>query len=207
MIYPIRYYGDPILRQKARPVTQFDDDLKQLAQDMLETLYDASGIGLAAPQIGIPKRLFIAIHTASNETKEAPEVDAPEIDENSLSPEEKRKLWGVVEELIMVNPEILSREGVQYGADGCLSLPGVWVDEIRRDDLIRVRYQDLEGELFERSFSGRFSHVIQHEYDHLEGILFFDRLDNKEKFMKKNRQELADIQREAKYRLKELKRR
>lgn len=207
MIYPVRYYGDPVLRKTATPVEDFDDDLKQLADDMFETMYDANGVGLAAPQIGLLKRLFVALQIEPVEEDDEAEPEA-EADLDTLSPEEKKQRWGVVAEHVMVNPEIVERSGVQHGQDGCLSVPGLFVEAMRRDEWVRVRYQDVRGTTHELSAEGHFAHVIQHELDHLDGILFFDRLsdDDKRVFVETHRSELAAMQREAKALLKELKR-
>ncbi len=207
MIYKVRYYGDPVLRKRAKTVKEFDDDLSQLARDMIETMYDANGVGLAAPQIGVSKRLFVALEMGSREAKDEAVGQEGEAEAEDLSPEEKRERWGVIAEHVMVNPEIISRSGVQYGVDGCLSLPGLFVEEMKRDLWVRVRYQDVNGQTRERDAEGHFAHVIQHEYDHLEGVLFFDRLSEPERkvFLGEHRRELADFQREAKSYLKELK--
>lgn len=110
MIYPIRLYGDPVLRKVARPVTHFGEDLKALAEDMKETMHDANGVGLAAPQIGLSLRIFVAAELARSPQQDAPaEAEADEVQ--------------IVAEHVMVNPEITLREGVQYGQDGCLSIP------------------------------------------------------------------------------------
>ena len=200
MIYPIRLYGDPMLRKKASPVTSFDAALKQLAADMLETMYHYNGIGLAGPQIGVPKRLFIAVEVDKSQEREEDE-DAPP----PLTMDEKRERWGVIAEHFMVNPEILSRSGEQPGVDGCLSLPGLFTEDVQREDEITVRYQDAAGEWHERNAKGHFAWVIQHEYDHLEGVFFFDRLPApaKRAFIDEHRSELAAMQREAKAFLKE----
>ncbi len=200
MIYKIRTYGDPVLRRRAKPVTAFDDKLAALAKNMLETMYDASGVGLAAPQIGLSARVFVAL--------ELPEQDAEEETEGEvMTSGEKREKWGVKAEHVMVNPKIIARNGVQYGTDGCLSLPGIFVEQMKRDQHIRVRYQDVSGEKYERDAEGHFAHVIQHELDHLDGVLFFDRLPQTEKreFLELHRKELAEFQREAKGYLKDLK--
>ena len=211
MIHPIRYFGDPVLRRRALPVTRFDDALARLADDMIETMYDAAGVGLAAPQIGVPKRLFVALQLE-------PEVEEDEVGEELASgdeaepvpedetPEQMRRRLGVLAEHVMVNPAFLLREGVQHGQDGCLSVPGVYVDALQRDLRVRVRYQDVEGAWHETDAEGHFAHVLQHEYDHLEGVLFFDRLEGAERqaFLEEHRAALADIQRQAKALLKEL---
>lgn len=200
MIYKVRYYGDPVLRKRAKPVTVFDEKLEKLARDMLETMYDASGVGLAAPQIGLPVRLFVALELAEQEAEEETEGEV-------MTGSEKREKWGVLAEHVMVNPVIAARSGVQYGTDGCLSLPGLYVEKMKRDRHVRVRYQDMTGAQRERDAEGHFAHVIQHELDHLDGVLFFDRLPEAEKraFLEEHRKELAELQREAKGYLKDLK--
>lgn len=203
MIYPIRYFGDPILRQVARPVTKFGPALDEFAQNMVETMYDANGLGLAAPQVGRSLRLFVAL-----ETEPVPNGGGEEMDSDTLSPEEKRELWGVTAVHVLANPEITRRSGVQTGQDGCLSVPGLYIDALERDESITLQYQDLTGRQRTLNASGRFAHVLQHEHDHLEGILFFDRLPTAERreFMATHRAELAEIQRDAKALLRSLKR-
>lgn len=206
MIYPIRYYGDPILRRVARPVTRFDAALEALARDMVETMYDANGIGLAAPQIGIDRRVFVALEMDEvDEADEHGQEHEAEPDEDD-SVDAKRARWRVRAEHVLVNPEITFRDGVQRGQDGCLSVPGLYVDELKRDLRVRLRYQDVRGERHELTAEGRFAHVLQHEYDHLEGVLFFDRLPEPERraFLEEHRAALADMQRQAKALLKEL---
>ena len=200
MIYKIRTYGDPVLRRRAKPVTAFDDKLAALAKDMLETMYDANGVGLAAPQIGLTARVFVALELAEQEAEEETEGEV-------LTSGEKREKWGVKAEHVMVNPKIIARNGVQHGTDGCLSLPGIFVEQMKRDQYIRVQYQGVTGEKRERDAEGHFAHVIQHELDHLDGVLFFDRLPeaDKREFLELHRKELAELQREAKGYLKDLK--
>jgi peptide deformylase len=204
VIYKVRYYGDPVLRKRAKPVTVFDEKLEKLVQDMLETMYDAGGVGLAAPQIGLSVRLFVALELAE---QEAEEETGDEVGGQVMTSGEKREKWGVLAEHVMVNPVITSRNGVQYGTDGCLSLPGLYVEKMKRDRHVRVRYQDVTGKQHERDAEGHFAHVIQHELDHLDGVLFFDRLSETEKraFLEEHRKELAELQREAKGYLKDLK--
>ena len=208
MIHPIRFFGDPVLRRAASFVTEFDKELATLAADMLETMYDANGVGLAAPQIGLLKRIFVALELAPQAEDEAVgEVEeADERDVNTLTPAEKRARWGVVAEHVMVNPEIIRREKVQRVQDGCLSLPGLYAEGVERDLRVTVRYQDLTGRELERRAEGHFAHVIQHELDHLDGVLFIDRLPEEERraFMNTHRRELAGMQRDAKAFLKRL---
>jgi peptide deformylase len=168
---------------------------------MIKTMYHFNGVGLAAPQIGISKQLFIALEVDTTKRAENQDQDPPQ------TIAEKRERWGVVNEHVMINPKINKREGIQYGADGCLSIPGLSVDEMKRDKIVDVTYQDLDGQTHSITATDHFAHVIQHEGDHLEGILFFDRLpkEAKEAFMNTHREELLQMQREAKAFLKELK--
>lgn len=208
MIHPIRYFGDPVLRRRARPVTRFDDALARLADDMIETMYDANGVGLAAPQIGVPRRLFVALELAPEDEDDADGETAEEDVPEDETPEQMRRRLGVVAEHVMVNPEIVRRDGTQYGQDGCLSVPGLYVEALERDLRVQVRYQDVTGARHRLEAEGHFAHVLQHEHDHLEGVLFFDRLpdDERRAFLEEHRAELADIQRQAKALLKELRR-
>jgi len=139
-------YPDPRLRTKAQPVTRFDATLGTLIDDMLETMYAAPGIGLAATQVDVHQRVVV--------------ID--------ISPEHN-------EPLVLVNPEILEREGEASSEEGCLSVPGIF-DEIRRATSIRLRAQDRNGERFERNVDGILAVCIQHEMDHLQGKLFVDYL-------------------------------
>lgn len=209
MIHPIRLYGDPVLRRAAAPVRTFDGRLARLAADMSETMHDARGVGLAGPQIGEPVRLFVALELEEPEPGEeeaaaaqvAPPGDAHDEDEGEAAPEPT-----VLAEHVMVNPEITDRRGVRVAPDGCLSVPGIWVQDMERDQWIRVRYQDLEGQWHEREAEGHFAHVIQHESDHLDGVLFFDRFppDVRRRFLEEHRRELAELQRRAKAFLRDL---
>ena len=164
----------------------------------METMYHHNGIGLAAPQIGIPKRLFIAVEAHKDE-------DEPEDAPPPKTIAEKRERWGVIKEHIMINPELSNIEGRQLGVDGCLSLPGLFVEDMERDHGLHVRFQDVRGNWHELDAEGHFAWVIQHEYDHLEGIIFLDHLPEarRKAFMTEHRSDLADMQREAKAFLKE----
>ena len=223
MIHPIRYYGDPALRQAARAVTTFDAELVELADDMIATMYASNGVGLAAPQIGVPLRLFVAVET--REQDHATEAEGVGVDEpqhageefgdrerrdpsHEPTADEKREAWGVVADHAIVNPEIVSFAGEQFGQEGCLSIPGLYVENMRRAKRIRIRYQDVHGEHHERAAEGYFARILQHETDHLDGILFFDRLPDAERtaFLDTHRRDLAEMQREAKALLRHLKR-
>lgn len=147
-ILPIRIYPDPVLRAKCRRVEQFDAGLRKLAADMVETMYAAPGVGLAAPQVGHELRLAVV------------DISVGE-DPGALK--------------VLVNAEIVRREGLETDIEGCLSLPGI-NDKVDRPLAITVRAQDLEGRLFELETEGYMARAICHEIDHLEGVLFTDHL-------------------------------
>jgi peptide deformylase len=145
-IRTILEFPDPRLRTRAQPVTVFDAELGQLIDDMFETMYAAPGIGLAATQVDAHKRLIV--------------IDVSEAHN---------------EPVVLINPEILSREGVAETEEGCLSVPGIF-DDVKRAARIRVRAQDRTGAVFERDCEGVLAVCVQHEMDHLEGKLFVDYL-------------------------------
>jgi peptide deformylase len=146
-ILPIVKLPDPVLRQKSAPVERVDDELRKLADAMLETMYDAPGVGLAAVQVGIPRRLIV--------------LDTSKDDDN-LTP------------LVLINPEILMLGSeLKLHEEGCLSIPDVQV-EIERPSSLTVRYLDREGKQQEMSADGLLATAIQHELDHLDGKLIID---------------------------------
>ena len=146
MILEIRKYGDPVLTSGTETVTTFDEDLRKLVDDMFETMYAAPGIGLAATQVNVPKRVLV------------------------LDVSDSRK-----EPLALINPELLSRDGIEETEEGCLSVPGVY-DKVTRAEHIRVRALDREGRTIELEANGLLAVCIQHEIDHLDGKLFVDYL-------------------------------
>lgn len=148
-IRTILHYPDKRLRNPGQPVTEFGPELAKLVEDMAETMYAAPGVGLAATQIGEPVRVFI-IDVATGE-------DEP----SDLK--------------VFVNPEIVSRNGVQAWEEGCLSFPGVQ-EEVERAERVRVRAQDVTGQLFELEADGLLAVAIQHENEHLDGKLMIDHL-------------------------------
>lgn len=148
MIYPIVKFPDPVLQQTAEPVTVFDAELRQLVDDMFASMYDAQGIGLAAPQIGISKRLTV--------------IDV------SFQKDPKKKI-------VLINPEIVEKTGKQVEEEGCLSLPEIR-DRVTRAAKVTVRAQDADGNPVEVEGTELLSRAIQHEIDHLDGILFIFRL-------------------------------
>lgn len=188
-ILPIRLYGDPILKKKALAVQDFSG-IPQLAENMLETMFEARGVGLAAPQVGLSKRLFVAAEYLDENEEEGPEADL------------KTRIKQLY---VMVNPIITYRSGQQSILEGCLSLPGLYAEGAGRDLQVRVEYQDEKGEKKALEAEGYLAVVLQHEIDHLEGILFFQRMSfaDKQKFLDEYREDLADFQRQAKAFLKQ----
>ena len=151
-LLPIVREGNSILRQKATKINRVDDSIRRLADDMSQTLDDADGVGLAAPQVGISRRLIV-VH-----------IDADYIEEGS--PEVS---------LTLLNPEITKQRGEVVGIEGCLSIPG-WQGEVPRADQITVRAMDVNGRDVRLKLDGWVARVVQHEIDHLDGILFTDRM-------------------------------
>ena len=148
---------DPVLRQISTPVETVDDDLRAFIADMFETMYDAPGIGLAAVQVGVPKRLLVM------------DLQEPEDPDDPESP-------AVKEPRVFINPEVLwaSETSVPY-TEGCLSVPDQYA-EVLRPDRIRARWLDEQGQAHEQDLDGLLAICLQHEMDHLEGVLFIDHL-------------------------------
>ena len=147
-IYDLVLYGDPVLETPAKPVTKFDAELEELVDDMFATMYVAHGVGLAAPQIGISKRISV--------------IDCS----FKQDPAEK---------IVIINPEIIQKEGKQSGEEGCLSLPD-FRESVTRAARVRVRAQNVKGETFEIDGEELLARAFQHEIDHLNGILFIQHL-------------------------------
>jgi len=145
---------DALLRQKSTPVEKVDDAVRALVADMFETMYDAPGIGLAAIQVGVPKRILV--------------IDLQEPEEEGGEP--------VRDPRVFINPEILdsSEQEVPY-TEGCLSVPEQYA-EVMRPDRIRAKWQDAEGKTYEEEIEGLLAVCLQHEMDHLNGVLFIDHL-------------------------------
>ncbi len=162
-ILPIETPDNPVLRKKARPVTSFDADLQVLIDDMIETMREANGVGLAGPQVNQSMRLTVV------ET-------LPEYDEEGQAIEGSRKL------IVLVNPEIVWKSKIMVeGIEGCLSIPG-WVGEVLRHEDIRVRALDRQGKKIKMRLSDWTARIVQHEIDHLDGVLYIDRLTEPDNF-------------------------
>lgn len=148
MILKVVKYPEPVLSQPGEPVTEFDADLKKLVDDMFETMYASQGIGLAAPQVAVSKRVTV--------------IDL------SLGKDPLQKL-------VLVNPEVIFREGKQYEEEGCLSFPEIR-EKVQRASKVKIRAQDLNGKWFEMDGEQLLSRAFQHEIDHLDGMLFIFRM-------------------------------
>lgn len=157
MIYPIVAYGDPVLKKKAEEITQDYPGLKQLIEDMFETMYNAHGVGLAAPQIGKSIRLFVVDATPFSEGEDGDPSCA-----------DFRRVF--------INPIIYEEEGEEWGfEEGCLSIPNIR-EEVWRKPVVRIEYYDENWDLYEEELDGYAARVVQHEYDHIEGTLFIERI-------------------------------
>ncbi|MFZ0287409.1 MAG: peptide deformylase [Terriglobales bacterium] len=148
MIYSIVKFGDPVLERPAEPVTVFDDDLRKLIDDMFESMYEARGVGLAAPQIGISKRLAVIDITF----KEDPDA-----------------------KLVLANPEILSKEGKHTQPEGCLSIPE-FREPVTRPQKVTIRAQDAHGKWYEKTGEDLLARAFLHETDHLNGKLYISHI-------------------------------
>ena len=145
-IRPIVVLGNPVLRQKARKVSRIDQSIAKLVEDMVETMRDAPGVGLAAPQIGVPLQVAVI----------------------ETEPEQVQ---------VIVNPEIVKREGEHVLDEGCLSVPGYWA-KVTRAERVTVNARDLKGKEIRLTGEGLFGQALQHEIDHLNGMVYVDRLDS-----------------------------
>lgn len=165
-------YPDPVLSTKAQPVSEFTPDLHELVKNMLYTMYHAPGIGLAAPQVGVSQRIFVLDVDYDRETVT-----------NAEGKEEVR--LSNFQPLVLINPVITGTSGTTTYEEGCLSVPGVY-EEVKRFKSIHVKYHDLQGKECELEADDLLSICIQHENDHLDGIVFIERLSNlKKNFYKK----------------------
>ena len=197
-VYPIRLYGDPVLRRKAKPITDVTAPvqiahyaaapLKKVADIMLETMFEARGVGLAAPQIGLSARMFVAVEYEDDE------------DEGQETPLRSR----VIRSYAMLNPVIrpLDKRKDDSIQEGCLSIPGIYEEGVKRMRTVRVDYTDLDGKPQTLEAEDYLARVFQHETDHLDGIFFLDRLPPE--VTEDYRKELLSMQRQSREYLKEL---
>ncbi|GAA3597281.1 peptide deformylase [Flavivirga amylovorans] len=172
MILPIVAYGDPVLKKKGKDITKEYPKLDTLLDNMFETMYNAYGVGLAAPQIGLPIRLFLVDTT-------------PFAEDEDLTEEEQKVLKGF--KRVFINAKITKEEGDEWAFnEGCLSIPDVREDVFRKPK-ITVEYVDENFKPHTEVFDGLIARVIQHEYDHIEGVLFTDKLSSLKKRLIKGR--------------------
>ena len=172
MILPIVAYGDPVLKRKATNITKDYPKLDALVDNMFETMYNAYGVGLAAPQIGLPIRMFLVDTT-------------PFADDEELTEDEQKSLEDF--KRVFINPKITKEEGEEWAFnEGCLSIPDVREDVFRKP-VITIEYLDENFKAHTETFDGLVARVIQHEYDHIEGVLFTDKLSSLKKRLIKGR--------------------
>jgi peptide deformylase len=157
MILPVFAFGQPVLREKCKPVDTENPDLAQFISDMWQTMYDSNGVGLAAPQVGKNMRIFVA-------------------DTTQLDDEKKRRTDAPGFKKVFINPEIMEETGKAWDyEEGCLSIPHIR-GSVSRLPVLRIRYQNEAFEWCEETYDGMNARVIQHEFDHIEGVLFIDKL-------------------------------
>ena len=181
MVLPVYVYGMPVLRKKAREIEPDYEGLDQLIDDMFETMYFSDGVGLAAPQIGKSIRLIV--------------IDATEIEDESDPSLKDFKI-------VLINPRILEEEGEKWEFnEGCLSLPNIR-EEVYRQSTIRLEYYDRDFNRHEEEFDGVKARIIQHEVDHLEGILFIDKIAPiRKRLLQKKLKEISRGQAEINYKI------
>jgi peptide deformylase len=170
-LLPIVKYPDPRLKERSQEVTVFDDALRSFVSDMGDTMYAAPGVGLAAVQVGVLKRILV-------------------LDANSGDPESKLEVF--------INPEIVESSGEQVYEEGCLSLPE-FSEEVKRKEFLRVRFQDVTGASQETEMEGFRAVILQHELDHLNGVLATDRISRLKRtlYQRKRNRQLKDSEQEA----------
>jgi peptide deformylase len=183
MILPILQYGDPILRAQGERIEKIDRRIRELATNMIETMHAAHGVGLAAQQIGEALQLTVLDISAVEDRPSTLKLSGKDVDPTTAMP------------LVLINPEIELRGETELGVEGCLSFPEITGD-IERAQSVLARAQTLEGEMFQIEASGLLARAIQHEHDHLQGILFIDRMSSAAKAALSSR--LKRLQKETK---------
>lgn len=163
MTLPIVRYGDPVLRAKGRRVTEVDERIRELAENMLETMHEANGVGLAAQQIGEALQLTVIDVGAAEDQESTLKLNGKEVEAKASMP------------LVLLNPELTLSDETLIGVEGCLSFPEITA-EISRADRVVARAETLTGETVELEATGLLARALQHEVDHLNGILFIDRM-------------------------------
>jgi peptide deformylase len=187
MVLPIVMYGTPVLRQKGTRIESVTPTIKKLIGDMLETMYAYKGIGLAAQQVGVAVQLTVIDVRGVTDRPSSMEINGQPVDVASYMP------------LVLINPEITPAGQPVAGPEGCLSFPEIFAD-INRPEVVDVKARDKDGQPIQFRCEGLLARAVQHETDHLHGILFIDRMDKKTK--EELRPEIEDLQAETKARLK-----
>ncbi len=178
MVHEIVSYGHPALRAKGRKVSEVNDEVLQLVEDMLETMESANGVGLAAQQVGVPMQLCVVDITGVKDRPSEMWVDGEAVDPEEYMP------------LILINPEISLSGRERSGNEGCLSFPGL-SGEVTRSEKVKVKALGEEGDVQEFEASGLLARAIQHEFDHLQGVLYIDRMGQAER--KRLAEDLEDL--------------
>ena len=191
MILPVVAYGDPVLKKEGEEIDKDYPKLDELIKNMFETMYDASGVGLAAPQIGLPIRVFIVDASPFAE----PDEESGELDPKAEGLENFKKVF--------INPIIEEESGEEWGFnEGCLSIPKIR-EEVFRKETIAISYYDENWVLKEETFDGFAARIIQHEYDHVDGVLFTDHLSPlKKRLLKKKLQNISKGDIDVDYRMR-----
>ncbi|MBL7950491.1 MAG: peptide deformylase [Flavobacteriales bacterium] len=192
MILPIRAYGDPVLKKVATDIEPGHPGLQELIANMFETMYAANGVGLAAPQIGQSIRLFIV------DTHSSPDSDDPNAEKVPEDSEEEPRL-----KKVFINPYIVEEEGEEWGfEEGCLSIPNIR-EEVQRQPKVVLQYQDENFKEHEEEFDGFAARVIQHEHDHLDGVLFIDHLSAlRKRLLNGKLRDISNGKTDAKYKMR-----
>ncbi|MFT7612110.1 MAG: peptide deformylase [Parvicellaceae bacterium] len=190
MIYPIVAYGDPVLRAECEELKE-GSDISELKQNMFETMYKSKGVGLAAPQVGKSVRVFV--------------IDAASFAEDDPESEEEAKEFEFLKTFkrMYINPILEEERGPEWGfSEGCLSIPGIR-EEVFRKDTVVISYYDENWEFKEETLTGLAARVVQHEYDHIEGVLFTDYLSPiKKRLLKSKLTEITKGEVDVKYKMK-----
>jgi len=188
MILPIVGYGDPVLRKVGAEIPKDYPNLKQIVADMFETMYNAYGVGLAAPQVGLSVRLFV--------------IDTKPFGEDEDLPKEEQEQLAAFKK-VFINAKILKEEGEEWGFnEGCLSIPEVRED-VYRHETITIEYYDEDFNKYTEVYDGLIARVIQHEYDHIEGILFTDKISSlKKRLIQKKLQNIMEGKTRPDYKMK-----
>ncbi len=167
MILPIVAYGDPVLRKKTKEIEKGHPGLKELIADMYETMHGAPGVGLAAPQVGQSIRLFVV---------DSEQLFKEDEEDSGKKNNGKPKFTGAPIKQVFINPKIIKEFGKKWiYEEGCLSIPGIR-EEVQREDTVVIQYHDEHFRFHEKEFDGITARIIQHEYDHIQGVLFVDRI-------------------------------